>query len=101
LSGYTLSANLPMGTNAALNPTSAGGGLDGFVAQIDPTKGINGLLYSSYVTSLGNQIASAVDVDANGVVYVVGWSTGNLFAPPFAITPNPGTVSGFVLAFKP
>jgi hypothetical protein len=101
ISGYTLSSNLPMGSKPALNATSAGGGVDGFVAQIDPTKGLNGLIYSSYVTGPGNQIASGVDVDANGIVYVVGWSTANLFPPGFAIAANPGVVNGFLLAFKP
>jgi hypothetical protein len=101
ISGYTLSSNLPMGSKPALNPTSAGGGLDGFVAQIDPTLGINGLIYSSYITGLGNQIASGVDVDANGIVYVVGWSTADIFPPGFAIAVNPGVVTGFMLAFKP
>ena len=101
ISGYTLSAKLPMGSLPALNATSAGGGVDGFVAQIDPTKGLNGLIYSSYVTGPGNQIASGVDVDANGLVYVVGWSTANVFPPGFAIAANPGVVNGFLLAFKP
>ena len=99
--GYTLSTNLPQGSKAAANALSAGGGIDGFVAQIDPTKGINGLIYSSYITSLGDQIASGVDVDSNGVVYVTGWATAGIFAPGQAIFPNTGVTDGYLLAFRP
>jgi Beta-propeller repeat len=99
--GYTLSTNLPQGTKTAANALSAGGGIDGFVAQIDPTKGINGLIYSSYITSQGDQIASGVDVDSNGLVYVTGWATASIFAPGQAIFPNTGITDGYLLAFRP
>ena len=104
LVGYTLSSNLPT-TTTALAPNSDYGGIDAFVAQIDPTKGLNGLVYGSYITGLGSQLASGVDVDSNGVVYVVGWGTSDVFGPQYgpgyAIDPNPGVVDGFVLAFHP
>ena len=101
IGGYTLSSNLPMGTKAAINPVSAGGGVDGFIAQIDPTKGLNGLIYSSYITGLGSQLAAGVDVDTNGIVYVVGWATADIFPPGQALNPNPGVLDGFLLAFHP
>jgi hypothetical protein len=102
LAGYTLSPDLPLGTTPALSPVSAGGGIDGFIAQIDPTKGLNGLIYSSYVTGLGSQLVSGIDVDANGVVYAVGWATSDIFPPGQApkLT-NPGDLDGFLLEFHP
>jgi hypothetical protein len=105
LTGYTLSPDMPTSPNA-LNPVSAFGGYDGFIARIDPTKGLNGLTYASYVTGVGSQLTSDVDVDANGIVYVVGWATANIFGPgsvgPGAIgDPNPGVVDGFILVFQP
>ena len=99
--GYSLSPNLPMGSDAAINATSAGGGIDGFVAQIDITKGINGLIYSSYITGPGNQLAAAVDVDSNGIVYVVGAASADIFPAGQALDPNAGVLNGFLLAFHP
>jgi hypothetical protein len=91
-----------LGTTPALSPVSAGGGIDGFIAQIDPTKGLNGLIYSSYVTGLGSQLASGIDVDTNGVVYAVGWATADIFPPGQAPKQtNPGDLDGFLLAFHP
>lgn len=102
LAGYTLSPNLPMGTTPALSPVSAGGGIDGFIAQIDPTKGLSGLVYSSYVTGLGSQLVSGIDVDSNGIVYAVGWATADIFPPGQAVKQtNPGDLDGFLLAFLP
>ncbi|HEV2200541.1 MAG TPA: SBBP repeat-containing protein [Bryobacteraceae bacterium] len=102
LGGYSLSADLPAGTENALNSASAGGGLNGFVAILDPTKGINGLIYSSYVTGQGSQLVSGVDVDASGIVYATGWTTSDIFpaGPPPKATP-PGDMDGFLLAFYP
>ncbi len=102
LVGYSLSPNLPLGSTPALNPVSAGGGIDGFVAQIDPTKGLNGVVYASYVTGLGSQLVSGVDVDSNGVLYLVGWATADIFPAGQALKQdNPGNFDGFVLAFHP
>jgi hypothetical protein len=101
ISGYALSPNLPMGAKTAMNATSAGGGIDGFVAQFDITKGINGLLYSSYITGPGNQLAAAVDVDSNGIVYVVGAASADVFPSGQSLDPNSGVLDGFLLAFHP
>ena len=101
ISGYTLSSNLPLGTKTPMNATSAGGGIDGFVAQIDITKGLSGLVYSSYITGLGNQLATGVDVDSNGIVYVIGWASADIFQAGQAPNPNPGVLDGFLLAFRP
>jgi len=103
LGGYSLSPELPPGTENALSPAATtNSGLNGFVAMIDPTKAINGLIYSSYVTGPGSQLVSGVDVDASGIVYAVGWTTDNIFpaAQPAKAT-LPGNVDGFLLAFHP
>jgi hypothetical protein len=99
ITGYTLSSNLPV-TTSAINPASAGGGVDGFIAQIDPTKGLNGLLYSSYITGPGSQLGSSVGVDTNGIVYVVGWATADIF-PQVNLIPNTEIQDGFLFAFHP
>ena len=75
ISGYTLSKNLPVSSNA-LFQASAGGGIDGFEAVIDPN---TALVYGSYITSDGNQVAYAVDYDASGNIYTAGYATGPIF----------------------
>ena len=93
--GYTLSQNLPV-TSGALNPTSAGGGLDGFVAVLNPSlPPFNQLVYSSYITSQGTQTVNDVDVDAKGTVWITGVATGNIFPLPyeqFPVSPSTGLV---------
>jgi Beta-propeller repeat len=93
--GYTLSQNLPV-TSGALNTTSAGGGIDGYVAVLNPAlPAQNQLVYSSYVTSTGTQTVNDVDVDANGTVWITGVTTGNIFPPPyeqFPLSPSTGLV---------
>ncbi len=101
--GYTLSQNLPV-TFGALNTTSAGGGIDGFVAVLNPAAvPSNQLVYSSYVTSTGTQTVYDVDVDPKGVVWITGVATGNIFPPPyeqFPLSPSTGLVeSGKQSAF--
>jgi hypothetical protein len=102
LGGYTLSQNLPV-TGNALNGSSARGGVDGFVAVIDPAAPpMNALIYASYVTGPGNQIVYGVDVDAAGNIYIAGTSTGDIFPGNFAQkTTQPGNSDGFLLVFNP
>ncbi len=81
ISGYTLSKNLPVSSNA-LFPASAGGGIDAFSAVLNPNAAV---VYGSYITSDGNQVAYAVDTDASGNLYTAGYATGPIFldnAPP-------------------
>lgn len=93
--GYTLSQNLPV-TPGALNSASAGGGLDGFVAVLNPSlPPFNQLVYSSYITSQGTQTVNDVDVDAKGIVWLTGVATGNIFPLPyeqFPVNPTTGLV---------
>jgi hypothetical protein len=110
ISGYTLSQNLPVTANA-INRTSAGGGLDGFVAVLNPgaTGGASQLVYGSYITSVGTQTVNDVDVDAKGTVWMTGVCTWDIFPPgyeqfPLNTTttppqPQPGKQSSFLWGF--
>ncbi len=98
--GYTLSqADLPVTPNA-LSATSGLGGLDGFIAVIDTTKGSKGLVYGSYVTSDGFQIVNGIDVDAAGTIYAAGLTTANIFANGSGpVNAQTGKFSAFVMTF--
>jgi hypothetical protein len=93
IGGYTLSKNLPVSANA-LFPASANGGIDAFSAVIDPN---TALVYGSYITSDGNQVAYAVDTDPSGNIYTAGYATGPIFpnnVPPHS---NPGEYDVFFM----
>ncbi len=102
LCGYTLSPDLPVTPNA-VSPNSGGAGLDGFIAVIDPAAaptGGNALVYATYVTSSdGFQIVYGIDVDAAGVVYATGFTTGVIFPAGSAPNSNQGKYSAFVYQF--
>lgn len=84
LGGYTLSKDLPV-TIDAPNPGSNLGGVDGFVAVINPAAALGKqLTFATYYTSGGNQIVYALDVDAKGSIYVTGYATANVFPAGFA-----------------
>jgi hypothetical protein len=79
LCGYTLSLDLPI--QNAISPVSDDGAIDGFAAVIDPTASpLNALVYSSYITGPGYQIAYGIDVDAQNVIYVTGAVLGDVFS---------------------
>jgi len=103
LAGYTLSMDLPLGTNSganSFNPT-AWVGVNGMVAVIDPSvRGSAGIVSGSYISSNpdGYQIAYAVEVDAQGNIFVSGLTTGNIFpiSPPQPVNTN---TNGFLIEF--
>jgi hypothetical protein len=100
LCGYTLSQDFPV-LNALYPVSSDGGGTDGWVAVIDPSQPPSAaLIYSSYVTGSGFQVAYSVDVDSNGVIYLVGSAFGNVFAPGRPIPPANSNTNVFFLAFQ-
>jgi hypothetical protein len=85
--GYTLSQNLPV-TGNAFNTTSAGGGLDGFVAVLNTSAvPASQLVYGSYITSTGTQMVNDVDVDASGTVWMTGVCTWQIFPPGYEAFP--------------
>jgi hypothetical protein len=110
ISGYTMSQNLPVTSNA-FNTTSAGGGLDGFVAVLNPTlTSSSQLVFGSYITSVGTQTVNDVDVDPQGNVWMTGVCTWDIFpagyesfplnqttTPP---QPQPGKQSAFLWGFS-
>lgn len=99
LGGYTLSPDLPVTANA-LNRSSAGGGIDGFLAVIDPAAppfSPKGLVYSSYVTSPGINIVYGLDVDASGTIYLTGITTSSIFPNGYATRSDQGKTDPFLL----
>lgn len=97
IAGYTLSKDLPV-TSGAINPMSAGGGVDSFEAIIDPNSAVK---YASYITGPGNQVAYAVDYDASGDIYAAGYATSDIFPndiPPHGVT---GVYDVFLLLVSP
>ena len=80
VTGYTSSLDLPV-TATALQPAH-NGGFDAFALKFNPSKpGPGAVAYSSYLASDGVQVGYGVDFDANGNIYVVGYTTGPLFDP--------------------
>jgi hypothetical protein len=97
IAGYTLSKDLPVSNNA-LNPASANGGIDAFSAVIDPSRS---LVYGSYITGPGNQVAFAVDYDASGNLYTAGYATGSIFPNDTPQHATPGEFDVFFLLVLP
>ncbi len=101
--GYTLSRDFPV-TNGALNTvTDPNSGFNGFVSILDPNALPNqSLVYSSYITGPGTQVAYAVELDGQGDVFVTGYTTGNIFpaggARHSSVT---GDFDPYLLGFKP
>lgn len=97
LTGYTVSTDFPV-TSGAFQP-AAGPGLDGFLARIRVSAtGAATLRYATYITSGGRQIPYGLATGVGGVVYLAGYTTGNLFAAdggPGRIT-EPGVTSAFL-----
>jgi hypothetical protein len=91
LCGYTLSQNLPV-TSGAINPTSIGRAIDGFLAVLDPAAG---LAYGSYITGPGYQVVYGVAVDSHGNAYVIGQTTSNVFGGNPAKPDGAGTYDVF------
>lgn len=110
--GYSMSPDMPVTLNA-FNPIPApGGGLNGFVAVINPSfTPFNFLRYASFVTGRpipglligpGSQQVNGVDVDAAGAIYLTGWATGDIFPPGDAShVTGAGNPDGFLWIFTP
>jgi hypothetical protein len=101
--GYTLSTDFPV-TSSALSPAAySNSGYNGFVSIINPAAlPNNALVYSSYITGPGAQVAYGVEVTTTGIVYVVGFTTGNIFPPGNAVhTTGDGNFDPYILGFTP
>ena len=102
LGGYSFSPDLPV-TQNALSPVSAGGGMNGFVAVIDPAAPpLNALVYSSYITGPGSQTVNGVDINASGEIYLTGYTTSDILpAGQEAFFASPGTPSTYIFIYTP
>ncbi len=78
--GSTKSVDFPMAS--AIQPGLAGR-LDAFVTRLNPAG--SALVASTYLGGAGDDVAQAVAVDADGVVYVTGFTNSTAF--PTAATP--------------
>jgi hypothetical protein len=96
--GSSISGDFPVSAGALI---SANSNLivTGFVSMIDPTQGVNGLIYSSYIG--GSTTGDADEVDgvtvANGKIYLTGTTSSADF--PIAGTPYQPTIAGANDAF--
>jgi len=78
VAGTTSSSNFPTtsganGSNAAFQTTPVSGGKHVFVSKLDPTG--KTLLYSTYLSGSGADIASGLALDPGGNAYVTGTTT--------------------------
>jgi len=98
--GYTLSLDLPI--QNAISPASDLGSVDAFVAVIDPAASpLKALVYSSYITGPGYQVAYGVDVDAQNNIYVTGTVLGDVFAGAgIPKPPDNSNLNVFLLVFN-
>jgi hypothetical protein len=94
--GFTGSADFP--TTPGAFDTSYNGGTylgDGFVARLSPTG--TGLVYSTFLGGTGNEEASRLALDAQGMATVVGYTSSSGFpttSGAFDTTHNGGTTFG-------
>ena len=73
LAGSTTSANFPLGGFAFQNGLAGGAGTDAFVLKFDPSQsGPDQMVYSTYFGGSDIDIAYGIDVDAAGLIYVIG-----------------------------
>lgn len=95
VSGYTLSSDLY--TVAAPQP-GTGGGINMFIAQIDPTvSGKQGIKFSSYLGSTGTYVGNAITFGGDGSVYVAGYGQSGL---PTWNGYAGGSSDGFMIVLK-
>lgn len=74
LSGYTLSSNFPVTSDAF--QTKYGGNTDAFIAVVDPSNKSRSaqLVYSTYFGGDGADSAFDLKVDSSGMLYVTGYT---------------------------
>jgi hypothetical protein len=95
VSGYTLSPDLY--TVAAPQPGS-GGGINMFMAQINPTvPGRSGIKFSSYLGATGTYVGNAITLGSDGSVYMAGYGQNGL---PTWNGYAGGSSDGFMIVLK-
>jgi hypothetical protein len=100
LCGYTLSLDFPVLN--AISPASDLGSVDAFTAVIDPAASpLKALVYSSYITGPGYQVAYGIDLDAQNNIYVTGTAFGDVFSGTGIPQPPPNSnLNVFLLVFS-
>ncbi len=94
VAGTTNSGNFPTnGSNAAFQATPVSGGQHVFVSKLDPTG--RTLLYSTYLSGSGADIASGIALDPGGNAYVTGTTTSTESQTGF-----PSTVGAYQVSSK-
>jgi hypothetical protein len=89
VAGTTSSSDFPTGgTNAAFQAKALAGGNHVFVSKLDPTG--RTLLYSTYLSGTGVDMASGLALDPGGNAYVTGTTTSTQ-----ALTGFPSTVGAY------
>ncbi|MDP3532560.1 MAG: SBBP repeat-containing protein, partial [Alphaproteobacteria bacterium] len=101
LTGETTSSDLP--TTSGAFQTSNSGGVDVFVAKIDPSHtGTDQLVYATYYGGASNEAGYGLTIDALGNAYVVGKTIGTIPTTPNAfLTSAPGGGDGFLFKLDP
>ena len=80
IAGDTASTNFP-GTSGSAQPASGGGFLDAFVARL--SNDLTTLSRASYIGGNGSDAATALALDASGIVFVAGSTTSTNFPGTF------------------
>jgi hypothetical protein len=79
------------------------GSMDAFALKLNPAKaGTAGLQYFTYLGGPGLQVAYGIDFDANGNIYLAGFTSGpifNAFGGPGKPS-NHGNRDGYVIGFS-
>jgi len=78
VTGYTTSTDFPLGGEAP--QTGSGGGTDAFVVKLNPAiPGEFALTFSTYLGGAGTDVANGIAVDAQGAIYVAGYTKAENF----------------------
>ena len=101
--GYSMSPDMPVTLNALGSAPASGGGINGFVAVINPSfTPFNSLRFASFVTGAGSQVVNGMDADATGGIYLTGWATADIFPGGYTSKPtSPGNPDAFLWVFTP
>jgi hypothetical protein len=72
--------------------------VDGFIAVLDPAAS---LVYASYITGPGFQVAYGVAADSTGNAYVAGYVTSDIFPHGPSKNDDPGNIDAFLMVVSP